>query len=173
MFYFLILFIMGNFILLNVFLAIAVDNLSVGDEEEEGGEEEAPLEEVETPIILEVKELLHVCFSFQGMMIGPDGVPIPIPVDDTKLEMDAYFEAGYEDEYQEEYIPYQVQEVPWSAKNISRHLQNLTELPGGRWWRSVWASRKTKPRNCAWIPSEQGWSSYQLFSNLLNFFLIF
>ena len=42
------------------------------------------------------------------MMIGPDGVPIPIPVDDTKLEMDAYFEAGYEDEYQEEYIPYQV-----------------------------------------------------------------
>ena len=28
--------------------------------------------------------------------------------DDTKLEMDAYFEAGYEDEYQEEYIPYQV-----------------------------------------------------------------
>ena len=108
MFYFLILFIMGNFILLNVFLAIAVDNLSVGDEEEEGGEEEAPLEEVETPIILEVKELHHVCFSFQGMMIGPDGVPIPIPVDDTKLEMDAYFEAGYEDEYQEEYIPYQV-----------------------------------------------------------------
>ena len=38
---------MGNFILLNVFLAIAVDNLSVGDDEEEGGEEEAPLEEVE------------------------------------------------------------------------------------------------------------------------------
>lgn len=47
MFYFLILFIMGNFILLNVFLAIAVDNLSVGDDEEEGGEEEAPLEEVD------------------------------------------------------------------------------------------------------------------------------
>ena len=46
MFYFLILFIMGNFILLNVFLAIAVDNLSVGDDEEEEGEEEAPLEEV-------------------------------------------------------------------------------------------------------------------------------
>jgi len=87
MFYFLILFIMGNFILLNVFLAIAVDNLSVGDDEEEGGEEEVPLEE--------------------GMMIGPDGVPIPIPVDETKLEMDGYFEAGYEDEYQEEYIPYQ------------------------------------------------------------------
>ena len=49
MFYFLILFIMGNFILLNVFLAIAVDNLSVGDDEEEGGEEEAPLEDVEQP----------------------------------------------------------------------------------------------------------------------------
>ena len=55
MFYFLILFIMGNFILLNVFLAIAVDNLSVGNEEEEGGEEEAPLEEVETPSIFEEK----------------------------------------------------------------------------------------------------------------------
>ena len=66
MFYFLILFIMGNFILLNVFLAIAVDNLSVGDEEEEGGEEEAPLEEVETPSILEVKELLHIFFFFSG-----------------------------------------------------------------------------------------------------------
>ena len=109
MFYFLILFIMGNFILLNVFLAIAVDNLSVGDEEEEGGEEEAPLEEVETLSILEEKSTNSSMYVFfQGMMIGPDGVPIPIPVDDTKLEMDAYFEAGYEDEYQEEYIPYQV-----------------------------------------------------------------
>ena len=45
--YFLILFICGNFILLNVFLAIAVDNLSTGDEEEEGGgEEEAAADEV-------------------------------------------------------------------------------------------------------------------------------
>lgn len=42
------------------------------------------------------------------MMIGPDGVPIPIPAEETKLDMDGYFEAGYEDEYQEEYIPYQV-----------------------------------------------------------------
>jgi hypothetical protein len=33
-----ILFVAGNFILLNVFLAIAVDNLSTGDDEEEGGE---------------------------------------------------------------------------------------------------------------------------------------
>ena len=41
-------------------------------------------------------------FPLQGMMIGPDGVPIPIPVEETKLEMDGYFEAGYEDEYQEE-----------------------------------------------------------------------
>jgi hypothetical protein len=40
--YFLILFICGNFILLNVFLAIAVDNLSTdGDEEEGGGDEPA------------------------------------------------------------------------------------------------------------------------------------
>ncbi len=34
-----ILFVAGNFILLNVFLAIAVDNLSTGDDEEGGGEE--------------------------------------------------------------------------------------------------------------------------------------
>ena len=40
-FYFIILFICGNYILLNVFLAIAVDNLSdeSGDEEEEKEEE--------------------------------------------------------------------------------------------------------------------------------------
>lgn len=43
-FYFIILFICGNYILLNVFLAIAVDNLSdeSGDEEEEKEEEGAP-----------------------------------------------------------------------------------------------------------------------------------
>ena len=94
---------MGNFILLNVFLAIAVDNLSVGDDEEEGGEEEAPLEEVD----FKENHQKHAEI-FQGMMIGPDGVPIPIPAEETKLDMDGYFEAGYEDEYQEEYIPYQV-----------------------------------------------------------------
>ena len=44
------------------------------------------------------------------MMIGPDGVPIPIPSEETKLDMDGYFGEGYEDEYQEEYIPYQVPE---------------------------------------------------------------
>ena len=116
MFFFLILFIMGNFILLNVFLAIAVDNLNVGEDEEEGGEEEeAPLEE--------------------GMTLGPDGVPIPIPVvdkvlwhielflffknlnnlfmlimpfQDTKLTMNGYGYEGYEDEYMEEEIPFQV-----------------------------------------------------------------
>jgi len=38
--YFIILFVAGNFILLNVFLAIAVDNLSTEDEEEEEVEEE-------------------------------------------------------------------------------------------------------------------------------------
>ena len=33
--YFILFFIVGNYILLNVFLAIAVDNLAGGDEEEE------------------------------------------------------------------------------------------------------------------------------------------
>ena len=43
--YFIILFVTGNFILLNVFLAIAVDNLSTEDDaegEEEGAEEPPP-----------------------------------------------------------------------------------------------------------------------------------
>ena len=39
--YFLILFISGNYILLNVFLAIAVDNLSSDDEDVEKDENEA------------------------------------------------------------------------------------------------------------------------------------
>ena len=50
--YFIILFVAGNFILLNVFLAIAVDNLSTDDEEEEeevAGAEEAPAEVGATP----------------------------------------------------------------------------------------------------------------------------
>ena len=45
--YFIILFICGNYILLNVFLAIAVDNLSTGeDEDEDGGKEEEGAESV-------------------------------------------------------------------------------------------------------------------------------
>ena len=41
--YFLFLFIAGNFILLNVFLAIAVDNLSTDGDEEEAPAEEEPV----------------------------------------------------------------------------------------------------------------------------------
>ena len=95
--YFLFLFIAGNFILLNVFLAIAVDNLSTdGDEEEGGGEEEAAA----------------IPPGEDDMILGPDGELIPAiaPQDDTKLEMDGYFQDGYHDEYQEEYIPYQVED---------------------------------------------------------------
>ena len=91
--YFLFLFIAGNFILLNVFLAIAVDNLSTGeDEEEEGGEEE---------------EAAGLPPGEEDMIIGPDGMLIPAiaPMDDTKLEMDEYF-ADHPD-FKEEYIPYQ------------------------------------------------------------------
>jgi len=91
--YFLFLFIAGNFILLNVFLAIAVDNLSTGeDEEEEGAEEE---------------EAAGLPPGEEDMIIGPDGMLIPAiaPLDDTKLEMDEYF-ADHPD-FKEEYIPYQ------------------------------------------------------------------
>jgi len=88
--YFLFLFIAGNFILLNVFLAIAVDNLSTdGDEEEAPAEEEPALPD--------------------DMMLDAEGNPIPIPPGqkkEMKLEMDGYFGEEY-DEYQEEYIPYQ------------------------------------------------------------------
>ena len=38
--YFVILFIAGNYILLNVFLAIAVDNLADSDPDDDGGKEE-------------------------------------------------------------------------------------------------------------------------------------
>ena len=94
--YFLFLFIAGNFILLNVFLAIAVDNLSVGDEEEEGGEEE------EAPALPPGEE---------DMIIGPDGTLIPaiLPKDEMKIEMEGYYPGQY-DEFGEEYIPYQEQE---------------------------------------------------------------
>ena len=43
--YFIILFIRGNYILLNVFLAIAVDNLSEPDSNDD--EEEVPVKEIE------------------------------------------------------------------------------------------------------------------------------
>ena len=55
-------------------------------------------------------------------MIGPDGVPIPIPSEETKLDMDGYFGEGYEDEYQEEYIPYQV------PKNCLKYFMICTLL---------------------------------------------
>merc|ERR1719342_976536 len=42
--YFIILFVTGNFILLNVFLAIAVDNLSTDEDEPEGDEDEPAVE---------------------------------------------------------------------------------------------------------------------------------
>ena len=87
--YFLFLFIAGNFILLNVFLAIAVDNLST-----DGDEEEAPAEE--EPVLPD------------DMMLDPDGNLIPISLDqkkEMKIEMEGYLGDDY-DEYQEEFIPY-------------------------------------------------------------------
>merc|ERR1719323_1237215 len=70
--YFLFLFIAGNFILLNVFLAIAVDNLSTGDEEEEGGGEE------------EAQELPQ---GAEDMIIGPDGELIPAILDKDEMKL--------------------------------------------------------------------------------------
>lgn len=79
--YFLFLFIAGNFILLNVFLAIAVDNLSTdGDEEEAPAEEEAPMPE----------EVL------------PEGNGLV----DSKVNIEGYYGEEY-DEWAEENIEYQ------------------------------------------------------------------
>jgi len=47
--YFIVLFICGNYILLNVFLAIAVDNLADADALDEGEKEEE--DEVNTPFL--------------------------------------------------------------------------------------------------------------------------
>jgi len=71
--YFIILFVTGNFILLNVFLAIAVDNLSTDEDEveaEEGGEEPPPIEE-----------------GGEGeKVIGADGLPV-YNEGDMKIQM--------------------------------------------------------------------------------------
>ena len=53
--YFIILFVTGNFILLNVFLAIAVDNLST-DEDEAEGEPEGEGEKAEGAIETEAEK---------------------------------------------------------------------------------------------------------------------
>ena len=60
--YFIILFICGNYILLNVFLAIAVDNLSdeSGDEEEEKEEEGVKIKD-DIGLVFFIYLLLNVC----------------------------------------------------------------------------------------------------------------
>merc|ERR1719275_110167 len=66
--YFIILFVAGNFILLNVFLAIAVDNLSTDDDEApeaEGGE--APPEGEEAAVE-----------GGEEKKVGEDGLPVPV-----------------------------------------------------------------------------------------------
>jgi hypothetical protein len=83
--YFVILFVAGNFILLNVFLAIAVDNLSTGDEEEEGeggggegeegkageGEEKAgqPEELIQDPPPMYMEVRQRKCKSSAGQLV--------------------------------------------------------------------------------------------------------
>ena len=65
-FYFIILFICGNYILLNVFLAIAVDNLSdeSGDEDEEKEEEG-----VTSTTSLEIKFYIYVWYIYSQIII--------------------------------------------------------------------------------------------------------
>ncbi len=81
--YFIVLFICGNYILLNVFLAIAVDNLADADSLE-GDEEENEEEEVE-----EEKE------NGNGNNANNDGSgnnDAKIPIDQYEYEYDQYDE---------------------------------------------------------------------------------
>jgi len=72
--YFIILFILGNFILLNVFLAIAVDNLSTDEDEVEAEEEpEAPPMPVDDN-------------TNKEKVIGVDGLPV-FTQEDLKIQM--------------------------------------------------------------------------------------
>ena len=89
--YFLVLFICGNFILLNVFLAIAVDNLSTDGDEEGGGEEGGG--EAEAAAGEEAK------------VLGADGLPVEVDMEMKGGEEAAYPMDGYGDEY-DEYPPY-------------------------------------------------------------------
>jgi len=88
--YFIILFVTGNFILLNVFLAIAVDNLSTDEDEPEGeeGGEEPPAEE-----------------AVEGdKVIGADGLPV---YNESDLKIQMFGENEYEngEEHPPEEIP--------------------------------------------------------------------
>ena len=56
--FFILWFIIGNYILLNVFLAIAVDSLSMGDEDEEGAEVTNPYSVHLTNILLRTYYLM-------------------------------------------------------------------------------------------------------------------
>ena len=80
--YFIILFVTGNFILLNVFLAIAVDNLSTDEDEEpeaeaEGGEEKA--EAVEGEAVGEKEKAIGMeGLGFPGSLGGEGEAALPL-----------------------------------------------------------------------------------------------
>ena len=80
--YFIILFVTGNFILLNVFLAIAVDNLNTDDEEAPEAEAGAPPEEGE-----------GLANGEGSKMIGTDGLPL-YTEDELKIQMFGELEDG-------------------------------------------------------------------------------
>jgi len=80
--YFIILFVLGNFILLNVFLAIAVDNLSTDeDEEEEATGDEGPSE---APPI--EQEMNNENEHDEEKIIGIDGLPV-FTQEDMNIQM--------------------------------------------------------------------------------------
>lgn len=141
--YFIILFICGNYILLNVFLAIAVDNLSTGeDEDEDGGKEE---EGAESAPEGGVEEKLAV----------GDG-ETKIAMDEYGLEYDQYAEGpeGYRIPSEEDYY----QQDPTIDPMTSR--SNNVEVPPQS--PSISSStKKSKP-----MPKE---SSFFIFSSKNRF----
>ena len=66
--YFIILFICGNYILLNVFLAIAVDNLADADALEEEGEKEG--EEGVSWLVLQLRRFIFDAMKLSNLNVS-------------------------------------------------------------------------------------------------------
>merc|ERR1719334_3110609 len=112
--YFIILFIAGNFILLNVFLAIAVDNLSTDDDEAEAVEDEAPA-------------------GVEGeKVIDSDGMPVYTP-EDMKIQIFGEPGEGEEERWKvegEEEGVFPEDGMPQGSPSVKEEEQILPEENG-------------------------------------------
>ncbi|CAB4069625.1 CACNA1D [Lepeophtheirus salmonis] len=93
--YFITLFIIGNYILLNVFLAIAVDNLAGDDDDEE---EETPVVKDPEPAFAPAQQ--------DPSRPPPPGTQIPHEREDLLMMIDNHHLYNYDPGYEDEYNPY-------------------------------------------------------------------